>query len=110
MAGQDACLQYLAACAALQQWEQSALAYLLLHSSPGPLSADSLSAVVESLLEGNFSVRACSAWLFEYFFGPSAHPTSQAVKLSLEPTHMVLIDRVHRRPLHHSLKPCCAAL
>ncbi|BDA43110.1 hypothetical protein COCOBI_04-1210 [Coccomyxa sp. Obi] len=57
VAGQDASVQYLAACAALQQWEQSALAYLLLLTAPGPLSAERLSAAVESLLEDNFSVR-----------------------------------------------------
>ena len=56
VAGQNASVQYLAACAALQQWEQSALAYLLLHTAPGPLSVDRLSAAVESLLEDNFSV------------------------------------------------------
>lgn len=56
VAGQDVSVQYLAACAALQQWEQSALAFLLLHDSPRPLSADQLSAAVESLLEDNFSV------------------------------------------------------
>ncbi|CAL8468893.1 g8434 [Coccomyxa elongata] len=57
VAGQNASVQYLAACAALQQWEQSALAYLLLHTAPGPLSVERLSAAVESLLEDNFSVR-----------------------------------------------------
>ncbi len=56
VAGQGATVQYLAACAALQQWEQSALAFLLLSDSPKPLSADQLSAAVESLLEDNFSV------------------------------------------------------
>ena len=56
VAGQEACLQYLASCAALQQWEQSALAYLLLHTAQGPMSVVQLSEGVESLLEETFKV------------------------------------------------------
>lgn len=63
VAGQNASVQYLAACAALQQWEQSALAYLLLHTAPGPLSVERLSAAVESLLEDNFSVSFLDSFL-----------------------------------------------
>lgn len=56
VAGQDAVMQYLAASAALQQWGQAALAFLLLHTSERPLTADDISAGVESLLEDKFRV------------------------------------------------------
>jgi hypothetical protein len=66
VASGDSTVQYLAACAALQQWEQAALAFLLLHMRGGDdgarqLSAEALSEGVESLLEDTFQVASCSA-------------------------------------------------
>ena len=59
VAGGDSSVQYLAAAAALQQWEQAALAFLLLHGAGEegtPLRRDALSEGVESLLEDKFQV------------------------------------------------------
>ncbi|KAK9815609.1 hypothetical protein WJX72_006739 [[Myrmecia] bisecta] len=57
MAGQDGVIDYLTGSAALQQFEQTALAYVLLQQSDAPLTATSLSAAAESMLEGKFQVR-----------------------------------------------------
>ena len=56
IAGGSSSVQYLASCAALQQWEQAALGYLLLHAGR-QLSVDALAERVESLLEGTFQAR-----------------------------------------------------
>lgn len=58
ISGGDSTVQYLASAAALQQWEQAALAFLMLHMTGGDgsrrLGADSLAEGVESLLEDTF--------------------------------------------------------
>ena len=58
ISGGDSTVQYLASAAALQQWEQAALAFLLLHMGAGEggrqLSADALAESVENLLEETF--------------------------------------------------------
>jgi hypothetical protein len=62
VAGQDACVHYLAGSAALQQWGQAALAFLLLHTSVRPLAADDISAGLEALLEQQFRVSHFQWW------------------------------------------------
>lgn len=56
IAGQEGVVTYLANAAALQQFEQTALAYVLMSEAGRPMSIPSLAAAAESLLEGRFQV------------------------------------------------------
>ena len=53
IAGQEGVIEFLATSAALQQFEQISLAYLMLKPD-SPLNAEELSIAVESLLENEF--------------------------------------------------------
>lgn len=56
IAGQEGVITYLANAAALQQFEQTALAYVLMHEAGQSVGASGLAAAAESLLEGKFEV------------------------------------------------------
>lgn len=56
IAGQEGVITYLANAAALQQFEQTALAYVLMSEADKTMGASSLAAAAESLLEGRFQV------------------------------------------------------
>lgn len=56
IAGQEGVITYLANAAALQQFEQASLAYVLMSEAGRPMSDASLAAAAESLLEGRFQV------------------------------------------------------
>ena len=56
IAGQEAVITYLANAAALQQFEQTGLAYVLMHEAGRSMGAAGLAAAAESLLEGKFEV------------------------------------------------------
>ena len=58
LAGQEGTLQYLSACAALQQWAQAALALLVLGRAGRALSEPELQQQAEELLEEHFQVWA----------------------------------------------------
>ncbi|KAL3150907.1 hypothetical protein ABBQ32_000658 [Trebouxia sp. C0010 RCD-2024] len=57
IAGQEGVITYLANAAALQQFEQTGLAYVLMHEAGRSMGASGLAAAAESLLEGKFEVR-----------------------------------------------------
>lgn len=57
IAGQEGVITYLANAAALQQFEQTALAYVLMSEAGRSMGAPGLAAAAESLLEGKFEVR-----------------------------------------------------
>lgn len=59
IAGQEGVITYLANAAALQQFEQTALAYVLMSEADRSMGASGLAAAAESLLEGKFEV--CNA-------------------------------------------------
>lgn len=69
IAGQEGVITYLANAAALQQFEQTALAYVLMSEAGRAMGAAGLAAAAESLLEGKIEVGiplllGCkSAWL-----------------------------------------------
>lgn len=63
IAGQEGVITYLANAAALQQFEQTALAYVLMSETDRPMSISSLAAAAESLLEDRFQVGAASGRL-----------------------------------------------
>ncbi len=56
IAGQEGVITYLANAAALQQFEQTALAYVLMSEAGRSMGAPGLAAAAESLLEGKFEV------------------------------------------------------
>ena len=56
IAGQEGVIEYVANSAALQQFEQTSLAYLMLRQAQEPLNAKGLCIAVESLLEETFQV------------------------------------------------------
>lgn len=56
IAGQEGVITYLANAAALQQFEQTALAYVLISEARTSMGAPGLAAAAESLLEGKFEV------------------------------------------------------
>ena len=56
IAGQEGVITYLANAAALQQFEQTALAYVLMSEAGRAMGAAGLAAAAESLLEGKFEV------------------------------------------------------
>lgn len=57
-------LTYLANAAALQQFEQTALAYVLMLEGGRSMGVSTLAAAAESLLEGRFQVAlASNAWM-----------------------------------------------
>lgn len=56
IAGQEGVITYLANAAALQQFEQTALAYVLMSEAGRAMAAAGLAAAAESLLEGKFEV------------------------------------------------------
>ena len=56
IAGQEGVITYLANAAALQQFEQTALAYVLMTEAGRSMGASGLAAAAESLLEGKFEV------------------------------------------------------
>ena len=56
IAGQEGVITYLANAAALQQFEQAALAYVLMSEAGRAMGAAGLAAAAESLLEGKFEV------------------------------------------------------
>ncbi len=56
IAGQEGVITYLANAAALQQFEQTALAYVLMSEAGRSMGASGLAAAAESLLEGKFEV------------------------------------------------------
>lgn len=56
IAGQEGVITYLANAAALQQFEQTGLAYVLMHEAGRSMGASGLAAAAESLLEGKFEV------------------------------------------------------
>ena len=56
IAGQEGVITYLANAAALQQFEQTALAYVLMSEAGSNMGASGLAAAAESLLEGKFEV------------------------------------------------------
>ena len=58
LAGQEGTLQYLSACAALQQWAQAALALLVLGRAGRALNEPELQQQAEELLEEHFQVCA----------------------------------------------------
>lgn len=58
IAGQEGVITYLANAAALQQFEQTALAYVLMSEAGRTMGAAGLAAAAESLLEGKFEVGA----------------------------------------------------
>ena len=59
IAGQEGVITYLANAAALQQFEQTALAYVLMSEAGRSMGAPGLAAAAESLLEGKFEVLHC---------------------------------------------------
>ena len=59
IAGQEGVITYLANAAALQQFEQTALAYVLMSEAGRSMGASGLGAAAESLLEGKFEVNSC---------------------------------------------------
>ena len=66
IAGQEGVIEYVANSAALQQFEQTSLAYLMLGRSDKPLDTEGLCSAVEELLEKEFQVcssMACSPQL-----------------------------------------------
>ena len=67
IAGQEGVITYLANAAALQQFEQTALAYVLMSEAGRSMGAPGLAAAAESLLEGKFEVGYCSAQVTECF-------------------------------------------
>ena len=56
LAGQDAVISFLASSASLQQFAQTAVAFLLMQTLQPPRTADSLSSRAEELLEKEFQV------------------------------------------------------
>ena len=56
IAGQEGVIEYVVNSAALQQFEQTSVAYLMLRQAQEPLNAKGLCIVVESLLEETFQV------------------------------------------------------
>lgn len=56
-AGQEGVVAYLATSAALQQFAQTSLAYLVLLQSEQPLNMEGLCIAVESMLEDKFQAR-----------------------------------------------------
>ena len=60
IAGQEGVITYLANAAALQQFEQTALAYVLMSEAGRGMGAAGLAAAAESLLEGKFEVLRCT--------------------------------------------------
>ena len=56
IAGQEGVIEYVANSAALQQFEQTSLAYLMLGRSEQPLGTEGLCIAVEELLEKEFQV------------------------------------------------------
>ena len=61
IAGQEGVITYLANSAALQQFEQTALAYLALTSSDRPLDEEGLCNYIEELLNKEFQVQVFAA-------------------------------------------------
>lgn len=56
IAGQEGVIEYMAGSAALQQFEQTSLAYLVLQQSGKQLNAAALCNAVETTLEQQFKV------------------------------------------------------
>ena len=65
IAGQEGVIEYVANSAALQQFEQTSLAYLMLGRSEHALTTEGLCVAVEELLEKEFQV---SCALLKYSF------------------------------------------
>lgn len=59
IAGQEGVIEYVANSAALQQFEQTSLAYLMLGKAEKPLNVEGLCVAVEDLLEEEFQVSLC---------------------------------------------------
>ena len=57
LAGQDAVISFLASSASLQQFAQTAVAFLLMQTLKPPRTADTLSSRAEELLETEFQVQ-----------------------------------------------------
>lgn len=57
IAGQEGVIEYVANSAALQQFEQTSLAYLMLGRSEENLDVEGLCTAVEELLEKEFQVQ-----------------------------------------------------
>lgn len=58
IAGQEGVIEYVANSAALQQFEQTSLAYLMLSRLQQPTDAEGICKAVEELLEKEFQVRS----------------------------------------------------
>jgi hypothetical protein len=56
IAGQEGVIEYVANSAALQQFEQTSLAYLMLRQHEAPLNVEEICLAVEQLLEQSFQV------------------------------------------------------